>query len=125
MTLEAGGKICIGTISETDYDETGVQGISGELLTTHVQSKVSRLSSYRRSWWSHQGKSSKMRMKYRLDQVAAKFSGGGHAAAAGLNVEMDHDTFRAELLAELKADCSRRIVFKGSQDTQNQPTGVT
>jgi len=42
-------------------------------------------------------------MKYRLDQVAAKFNGGGHAAAAGLNVEMEHDTFRTELLAELKA----------------------
>ena len=105
MTLEAGGKICIGTISETDYDETGAttedlegvvdyaRSIEGVEIGVLIEDRGGRIKG------SLRGKG----MKYRLDQVAAKFNGGGHAAAAGLNVEMDHDTFRAELLAELKA----------------------
>jgi phosphoesterase RecJ-like protein len=45
---------------------------------------------------------------YRVDQLAAKFNGGGHACAAGLNVKGESlesflPRFRAALLAQVEA----------------------
>ncbi len=105
MTLEADGKICIGTVRESDYAETGAttedlegvvdyaRSIEGVEIGVLIEDRDGRIKG------SLCGKGK----RYRLDQVAAKFNGGGHAAAAGLNVEMDSGTFRTELLAELKA----------------------
>ena len=105
MTLEADGKICIGMVSETDYAETGATTEDLEGVVDYARSiegvEIGVLIEHRggRIKGSLRGKGK----AYRLDQVAAKFNGGGHAAAAGLNVEMAPATFRTELLAELKA----------------------
>jgi phosphoesterase RecJ-like protein len=41
--------------------------------------------------------------KFRVDQIAQAFGGGGHACAAGLNVEsMDIEAFKPQVLAKIK-----------------------
>ncbi|MBM3855515.1 MAG: bifunctional oligoribonuclease/PAP phosphatase NrnA, partial [Verrucomicrobia bacterium] len=38
---------------------------------------------------------------YRMDLVAARFGGGGHACAAGLNLKTGTENFQARLVAAL------------------------
>ncbi len=40
---------------------------------------------------------------YRLDEIAARFNGGGHSCAAGLNLKNDTENFRDRLVAALIA----------------------
>ena len=104
MTLECDGKVCIGVIQAEDYVSTGATTEDLEGVVDYARSikgvEVGVLIEDRNGMikGSLRGKGS----KYRVDQVAAKFNGGGHAAAAGLNVKADLETFRKELLAELK-----------------------
>jgi phosphoesterase RecJ-like protein len=44
---------------------------------------------------------------YRLDQVAAKFSGGGHACAAGINHNMPLAEIYPQMLTVLAAQIAR------------------
>lgn len=103
MTLECDGKVCIGVIREEDYAETGATTEDLEGVVDYARSiegvEIGVLIEDRNGTikGSLRGKGT----KYRLDQVAAKFNGGGHAAAAGLNIEADLDTFSIDLLAEL------------------------
>jgi phosphoesterase RecJ-like protein len=44
--------------------------------------------------------------KFRVDQIAKQFGGGGHACAAGLNVE---DSSIEEFLPLLRAEIGKRL----------------
>jgi phosphoesterase RecJ-like protein len=104
MKLECDGKICIGFICGDDYEETGATPEDLEGVVDYARSiegvEIGALIEDRNGIikGSLRGKGT----KYRLDLVASKFNGGGHAAAAGLNTEGDFINFRAELLKELK-----------------------
>jgi len=104
MTLECDGRVCIGVISSEDYAQTGATAEDLEGVVDYARSiegvEIGALLEDRNGMikGSLRGKGT----KYRMDLVAGKFNGGGHAAAAGLNVEADLVTFRAALLEELK-----------------------
>lgn len=104
MTLECDGRVCIGVISSEDYAQTGATTEDLEGVVDYARSiegvEIGALLEDRDGMikGSLRGKGT----KYRMDLVAGKFNGGGHAAAAGLNVEADLETFRSALLEELK-----------------------
>lgn len=85
LHLEAGGKVCIGELTEKAYAETGTQREEAEGLvnyTRDIQGVVIGLFLE-----EHEGNlKGSLRAKsadYRVDQLAASFGGGGHACAAG------------------------------------------
>ena len=89
LFLEMDGRICIGLIDDGVYAETGTsvqdaeglvdyaRSIDGVAVGVLVESRGGVLKASLRA----------KDARYRVDQVARQFNGGGHASAAGLNVE--------------------------------------
>jgi len=101
---ECGGRVCIGTLPNGIYAETGTSAEDTEGLVDYARSidgvEIGVLIE------EHAGAiKASLRAKdpaYRVDQVAARFNGGGHACAAGLNVKnATIADFQARLVAAL------------------------
>lgn len=103
LTLECDGKVCVGELRQKDFIETGtgyqdtegfvdyarfVKGVSVGVLLE--ERKIGTKSSLRAS-----------RKELRVDQVASRFGGGGHACAAAMNSEVPLDELRSGLLGAL------------------------
>ena len=103
LTLECDGKVCLGVIRPIDYEETGASREDLEGFVNYARSiegvEVGALLEDRdgKIKGSLRGKS----QKWRVDKIAAKFNGGGHAAAAGLYAEMPYEDFKPALLKEI------------------------
>ena len=103
LTMECDNKVCIGVVREEDYQATGAttedlegvvdyaRSIEGVEIGALIEERDGKIKG------SLRGKSK----KWRVDQVAAKFNGGGHAAAAGLNTDLPYTEFRESLIKEL------------------------
>lgn len=104
LSMELGGRVCIGTLREGVYAETGTTAedteglvdfarcVDGVDVGVLVEEKAG--GAFKAS----------LRAKdplCRLDLVAGIFGGGGHACAAGLNQKSGAGDFRARLLAAL------------------------
>jgi bifunctional oligoribonuclease and PAP phosphatase NrnA len=107
LRLECGGRVCIGTLPDGIFAETGTSTEDTEGLVDYARSidgvDIGVLVEERPD-----GVKASLRSKdpaYRLDMVAAQFGGGGHACAAGLNVKGKAAvaTFRLRLLTALAA----------------------
>lgn len=112
---ECGGRVCVGFLRRADFDATGATSEDTEGLVDYARSvegvDIGVLIEERPD-----GVKASLRGKdpiYRLDQVAQFFQGGGHACAAGLNVNGDAEPFYARLIAVLtghlaQIDAARR-----------------
>jgi bifunctional oligoribonuclease and PAP phosphatase NrnA len=89
LTLEFGGRVCVGLIENGVYEATGAtiddseglvdyaRAIAGVDIGVMIEDRAGALKGSLRA----------KDPKFRVDQVAKLFGGGGHACAAGLNVE--------------------------------------
>lgn len=89
LKLECGGRVCWGTLPDGIFAATGSTPEDTEGMVDYARSiegvQIGALIEERPD-----GIKASLRCKnpvYRVDQVAAKFGGGGHACAAGLNVK--------------------------------------
>jgi len=105
LRLECEGRICVGTLPEGIFAETGTSPEDTEGLVDYARSidgvDIGVLVEERPG-----GVKASLRSKdpaFRLDAVAAQFGGGGHACAAGLNLKESAAAFKPRLLAALAA----------------------
>ena len=104
LKLECGGRVCIGTLAPGVFESTGSNGEDTEGLVDYARSiegvDVGAMIELR----TDGSVKASLRAKdpaYRVDSVAAKFNGGGHACAAGLNLKTGTENFYARLVAAL------------------------
>ncbi len=104
--MHAEGRICVGTLSDGVFAETGTNHEDTEGLVDYARAidgvVIGCLIEERED-----GVKASLRSKeavYRVDQIASQFNGGGHACAAGLNVKgISAAEFRSQLVAALTA----------------------
>ncbi|PTY02504.1 DHH family phosphoesterase [Opitutaceae bacterium EW11] len=105
LKLECGGVVCIGTLPNGIFEETGsnpedteglvdyARAIDGVEIGVLIEERAGAIKASLRS----------KEPRFRVDQVAARFNGGGHACAAGLNLKnITMAEFRAQLLVALE-----------------------
>ena len=89
LTMEFEDRVCVGLIENGVYGETGATIDDAEGLVDYARAidgvEVGVLIEDRAG--AVKGSLRAKDPKYRVDQIAKKFGGGGHACAAGLNVE--------------------------------------
>jgi phosphoesterase RecJ-like protein len=101
--MEHGNRVCIGSIRGADYAATGTSSEDAENFVDYSRSlegvEIGSLLEDRNG----QIKGS-LRAKdscFRVDLLAKEFSGGGHACAAGFNLEKDLDEFYPEFVSAI------------------------
>jgi len=116
LRLECGGRFCFGFLPKGIFEATGstVEDIEG--LVDYARSiegvEIAALVEERQeAEWRGGGVKMKASLRaknpvYRVDKIAAKFGGGGHACAAGLTAEAERDAFCAELLTAVAEQLS-------------------
>jgi bifunctional oligoribonuclease and PAP phosphatase NrnA len=102
LRLECGGRVCIGVLPPDIFEATGSTTEDTEGLVDYARSlegvDVGALIEQR----ADGSVKASLRGKepaFRVDLVAAKFNGGGHACAAGLNLKTDTENFYPRLVA--------------------------
>ncbi len=106
LRLECGGRVCIGTLDDATFKATGTGQEDTEGLVDYARSidgvEIAALVERRSNGTAKASLRAKEPL-YRVDTVAARFGGGGHACAAGLNVKGAPQDFEARLLAAIVA----------------------
>ena len=89
LTMEFGGLVCIGLIKEGDYKTTGATIDDSEGLVDYARAidgvEIGVMLEERNG--AIKGSLRSSDPKFRVDQIAKEFGGGGHACAAGLNLD--------------------------------------
>ena len=106
MRLECGGRVCLGLLPEGVFAQTGSLPEDTEGMVDYTRAidgvDIGGLIEERPD-----GIKASLRARepvYRVDQIAARFNGGGHACASGLNVAGERiATFYPRLLAAIEA----------------------
>jgi bifunctional oligoribonuclease and PAP phosphatase NrnA len=105
LKMECAGRICIGTLAPGAFEATGTTAEDTEGLVDFARCvdgvDIGVLIENRPDG----GVKASLRSKdplCRLDTVAGRFGGGGHACAAGLNQKAGAGDFRAQLLGALE-----------------------
>lgn len=104
FAYECDGRVCIGTLPRGIYEETKTNVEDTEGMVDYTRCiegvDIGVLIEEREG-----GVKASLRSKnpeYRVDQIAAKFGGGGHACAAGINLKNEtSENFRRQLVAAL------------------------
>jgi bifunctional oligoribonuclease and PAP phosphatase NrnA len=117
LSYECGGRVCIGTLPNGIYADTGTSPEDVEGLVDYARSiegvEIGVLI-------EEQGAAIKASLRakdpvYRVDRVAAGFNGGGHACAAGLNLKnVSVGDFRSRLVTALGAQIAAVETMKKS-----------
>ena len=104
LRLESGGRICVGILPAGIFEDTETSAEDTEGLVDYARCiegvDIGALIEERPGG----AVKASLRAKdpaYRVDLVAAKFNGGGHACAAGLNLKSGAEGFYARLVAAL------------------------
>lgn len=102
LRMECGGRVCIGRLPAGIFEATGSTSEDTEGLVDYARSiegvDIGALIEERPDG----SVKASLRAKdpaYRVDAVAARFNGGGHACAAGLNLKSGTQDFEARLVA--------------------------
>lgn len=89
LRMEVDSRVCVGLLEAGVYDKTGASTDDAEGLVDYARSiagvEIGALIEEREG-----AIKASLRAKdpfYRVDQIAKRFGGGGHACAAGLNIE--------------------------------------
>jgi bifunctional oligoribonuclease and PAP phosphatase NrnA len=106
LKLECGGRVCVGTLPNGVFEDTGsnvedteglvdyARSIDGVDIGVLIEERPGAIKASLRS----------KEPRFRVDQIAARFGGGGHACAAGLNLKNSTlAEFRPKLLAAIEA----------------------
>lgn len=103
LKLECGGRVCIGVLANGVFEQVGATVEDTEGLVDYARSidgvEIGVLIEVRPD-----GVKASLRGKHaglRMDTIAAQFTGGGHANAAGLNCKESLAEFYPRLLAAL------------------------
>ena len=98
--MEFNDSVCIGSIREDFYQETGTKPEDAENFVDYARSlegvEIGVLVEDRNG--KLKGSFRAKDKKYRVDLLAKQFSGGGHACAAGFNVDVPFDEFYPSLV---------------------------
>lgn len=109
LTLECGGRVCIGRLPVGVFEATGTTAEDTEGLVDYARAidgvDVGVLIEDRTDGTVKASLRAKDPV-YRLDRIAGLFNGGGHACAAGLNLKKDTEHFQARLIEALKRQIS-------------------
>ena len=104
LQMECGGRVCVGTLPDGVFAETGTNAEDTEGMVDYARCidgvEVAVLIEVRADGTIK----ASLRAKdpaYRVDLIAARFNGGGHACAAGLNLKRAPADFPAQLLAAI------------------------
>ncbi|MGH8020661.1 MAG: DHH family phosphoesterase [Opitutaceae bacterium] len=102
---ECGGRVCIGFLNTSDFEETGADREDTEGLVDYARAidgvDIGVLVEERGDGWKASLRAKDPAM--RVDRIAASFGGGGHACAAGLNVPGTLEDFYPRLIAAIAA----------------------
>jgi phosphoesterase RecJ-like protein len=104
LTMELGGRVCIGTLSSSVFAETGTTAEDTEGLVDFARCVDGVDIGVLIEEKANGSLKASLRAKdplCRLDLVAGKFGGGGHACAAGLNQKSVAPNFRMLLIEAL------------------------
>lgn len=114
LQLEFGGRICVGVLPDGIFEETGsgvedteglvdyARAIDGVDVGVLIEERPGVIKASLRC----------KDPRFRVDQVAAQFGGGGHACAAGLNLKNTTlAEFRPKLLAALETRIGAVVVL--------------
>jgi bifunctional oligoribonuclease and PAP phosphatase NrnA len=100
LTLESDGKVCVGELRQKDFVATGTSYQNTEGFVDYARSlkgvMIGVLLEERKT--STKCSLRAQRKEFRVDQIASRFGGGGHACAAAMTIEMPLDSLRSELL---------------------------
>lgn len=98
--MEFNDRVCIGNIREKFYEETGTKPEDAESFVDYARSlegvEIGVLIEDRNGMLK--GSFRAKDKKYRVDLLAKNFAGGGHACAAGFNVEIPLEEFYPNLI---------------------------
>ena len=104
LKLECSGRVCIGTLPPGIFEATGSTSEDTEGLVDYARSIegvcIGALIEERPDG-SVKASLRAKEPQYRVDLAAARFSGGGHACAAGLNLKSGAENFYARLVGVL------------------------
>lgn len=105
LTMECGGRVCLGRLPVGVFEATGTTAEDTEGLVDYARAidgvDVGVLIEERNDGTVKASLRAKDPI-YRLDKIAGLFNGGGHACAAGLNLKKDTEHFRERLVAALE-----------------------
>lgn len=111
LKTECAGRVCIGTLAPGIFEDTGSNPEDTEGLVDYARSIEGVEIGALIEWRTDGTVKASLRSKnpaYRVDLVAAQFSGGGHACAAGLNLKGPTVDFY-ERLVKAMADSLARV----------------
>ncbi len=105
LTMHFDNRVCIGLLESGVYERTGAEKADSDGLVDYARSidgvEVAALLEH-----IPDGVKGSLRAKdpkFRVDEIAAKFGGGGHMAAAGFTAKgMDINTFYPQLLSAIE-----------------------
>ena len=105
LKIECNGRVCFGFLTDAMYQESGASIDDADGLVDYARSiqgvEVGVLLEERNG--ALKGSLRAKDPKFRVDQIAQAFGGGGHACAAGLNVEsVDIEAFKPQVLAKIE-----------------------
>lgn len=104
LTLECGGRVCVGLLPDGIFAATGTSAEDTEGLVDYARSidgvDIGVLIE-ERPGGAFKASLRAKDPRFRVDTIAAQFGGGGHACAAGLNVTGGAEDFRGRLIAAL------------------------
>ena len=115
LKLECDGRVCVGFLPAGVFEETGTSGEDTEGLVDYTRAidgvDVGVLLEERPG--ATKGSLRSRDPIYRLDQVAAKFSGGGHACAAGINPKVPVSEVYPKLMEAIREQIARADAANG------------
>jgi bifunctional oligoribonuclease and PAP phosphatase NrnA len=104
LTLHLDGRVCVGLLEEGVYEDVGAKTEDSEGLVDFARCidgvDIGVLLEERSG--KIKGSLRAKEPRFRMDEIAKLFNGGGHAAAAGLNVESDINNFLPILLSAIE-----------------------
>lgn len=104
LKIECQGRVCIGFLSIPFFHATGTTNEDTEGLVDYARS-IDGVDIAGVLEEQSDGIKGSLRCKdtrYRVDQVASKFDGGGHACAAGFNTNLSFEEFYPSLLKAIE-----------------------
>ncbi len=104
LQVECGGRVCLGTLQPGVFAATGSGPEDTEGLVDFARCiegvEIGALIE-KRSDGTLKASLRAKEPSYRVDLIAARFNGGGHACAAGLNLKTGTEDFTARLIAAM------------------------
>jgi bifunctional oligoribonuclease and PAP phosphatase NrnA len=104
LKFELDGRVCIGILPEDVWAKTGASKEDTEGMVDYARDiegvEIGVILEYRKG--SVKGSFRAMHESMRVDLLAARFGGGGHAAAAGFNCDLPPEQFYPKMIEAMR-----------------------